>query len=1214
MCGDRQMTDCNKCEICKRTSVRSNPFGSENPVIYIIGESLNPEEFDTGQMFTGTAAKNFIELLDSYGLNTNNTRFNNLVLCFPCDENNNFRKIEKDEIRNCFSNLSEDIQNHMPKLIITLGATSSSVLIDGFDNNDPEFKNITSCHGQIYQYKYDSDLPFGIPVMPMYHPAYLLRRSNDAKLLMDVKNDIQKALEYVSGNNVISDINTTNFATSYDDNTVQCLSYSDFDNFCKEEIDNAETISYDIESNAEEKTSERFEIVGFSLASRSNKGCYVVIESLDYHMSSRDKSLVMARLRKILLNKTKITYNSMYEMPSTFNKLGIEIDDKIEDLFVIVKLLMGNAGKYEGNGGLKIQAMMNLNTKDWSEDLDYYFKYLTEFKNSKDKMTNLLSKYYDSSDELNEVMNMVEECYNNPDTFKNGVISYGKVPFRLISKYGGTDASILFDLKQFYESEMNRYNKELGIDLYKGYRYWMNHHIAGYTLERNGAYWNEGRALEVEDWCNTGMRDALKELVMSPLSASYIKKKLHNDFLIYAKDNLLDKILSGTGAVPRRNYKTSVRIYVDKNNASKEFLERLEGMSLYPDEKSSVVKLELGHIDTLMRDSFGDSKYDLLFNSWYRRYMYDVRNNPDITHDQMKCLINPRAVLADFKEFVSDILITDEIRYAKFYDNLIIYIESPKFESDCDMSGNGPFANVDVGINTDDFKFLKFIQKLNSDADMKGSDKLRLMLKYLDKVSKFTSYPLKHMLNNALMKYRLDKLDDPTIIGLYKLYEMIGLNIEDKSSWSEEFKWLYNYRIYKKYAKILSTYINGKVGRNNVWYVDANSFESGDKITRRQIKYWETKDDSFDKSLLINKVPIYQSSFMVDFADTGRWTSGFHTLPAGDTIKKIYTSRFKGGIIAMPDCSQAEVRMLAAVSGDENLLRAFQQDGMDIHKYVASMIWHNSDMSKVTKTERKIAKGAVFGILYGESEKSFANSFCHGNIDEAKEIFDYFYNAFPKIKAYVDDAHDMFTRTGKISLRMMGRFINLEPQVALNGGDKDRVLRQSQNYIIQGQTCDLAGMILYNICKYVKDNHMKSKPFCFIHDSIEIDIHPDETFKMLDMLKPIFNSYPWDNFGVPMASDIVFSSNMGSEIEVVDMIHDDDYNDVTITIEGVKDDIDEVEDLWKSVYKLVDKVEEEHTGESYIPYSGLFQPKVTMSKLIGIKREEVKRVYHVIRR
>lgn len=1181
------MNKCNKCLICKYTDFEYNPKGTDTPEVYFVSEAMSSEDNENHDIFTSSGHQLLISMLDAFGINFNNSRFAHIIRCYPqvSDSDTSYRKPSQEEVNNCKQYLFDDILRTKPKLIVTLGGLVSKEFVGD------EFTTITKCHGNLYHKPVDG-VEFNI--MPMYHPSYVERRATDTKVRFEYKSDIQKILQICSGS--YSEYNNYDDKEDYQDETIICKNYADFDKFCKEEIDDAEIVAYDIETNAEEKSSSRYEVVGFSLASRRVVGCYVTNDSLDYNMPVKDKKMIEARLRKILISKKILTYNSMHELLATLNWLNIEIP-QIDDLFVMVKLLMGNAGKYEGNGGLKIQCEMNLNCKDWSEDLDTYFDYLRDFKNKKSQMIVLLSKYYNQQ-ELSYIIDLVNKCYEDHNGKFNKVISYGLVPYKLIGKYGGIDSSILFDLKEFYRKKIEDYNKELGIDLNKGYQYWMKHHIAGYTLEKNGAFWNDNVATEIENWCNNGLRESLTELIKSPLSEPVIKSKVEYNFQMFLKDNFLMRIL-GNMATPKRKYKGSVHIVLNESIPNNRLKERLSKMSVVPNGKG-IIKLELGHIESLYDYFFDDMKE--LFDKFYKSYMNKFLS-VERTDDELKGLLNPRATVASFKDFISGILITPKVIYAKFYDNLLKYIESPKFSLD---DYNGPRYSVDK-------KLLELMIKLKEDDEMSQPRKLELFIKFIDNCNQFASYNTKNRLQSA-MEYHLDSLDDDHIIELYNLYEMCGLDIEDRDSWSEEFKWLYNFRCYKKYAKILSTYINAKVGRNNVWYVDKDSYSRGDYFTRRDIQYNEVRDGKYSLDDVKDKIPIYQSSFFVDFADTGRWTSGFHTVPAGKSIKRIYTSRFDGGMIAMPDCSQAEVRVLAAVSGDENLLNAFQQQGMDIHKFVASRVFHDGDMSLVTSRERKVAKGAVFGLLYGESEKSFADSFFHGDIGEAKKVYDYFYTSFPKIKDYVEDSHNMFKQTGKISLRMFNRFINLEPQVLLNGGDKDRVLRQSQNFIIQGQTCDLAGMILYNVCEFVKKNNLKSKPFCFIHDSIEIDIANDELFYVLDNLVYLFNEYPMKTFGVPMASDIVFSTNMGAEIEVVELIHDDEYNEVTIKLDGFVDDMNEVENTWNRVYDVCEKLEEELGDKQYIPYKGLFQKKVVVSPDFGSYRQTCSRTYHVIRK
>ena len=269
----------------------------------------------------------------------------------------------------------------------------------------------------------------------------------------------------------------------------------------------------------------------------------------------------------------------------------------------------------------------------------------------------------------------------------------------------------------------------------------------------------------------------------------------------------------------------------------------------------------------------------------------------------------------------------------------------------------------------------------------------------------------------------------------------------------------------------------------------------------------------------------------------------------------------------------------------------------------------NKPMEEVTKAERSFAKGAVFGLLYGESERSFAETFTHGDIDRAKEIFNSIFTAFPGIKTYIEKAHQQYRDHKKVTL-LTDRFIDLTEIERQNGNDTDRILRQSQNYVVQGSCCDIAGLILYKICEFIKNNNMKSKPFCFIHDSIEISVPPSETFRMIDALTPLFNQYPRDAFEVPMASDIVLGVSMGAECEVVEHIHDDDYQHIELTLNGFKDDLDDLYDNWLPVYKSVTYTDDGSSiTEERFPRSGLFQKKVTFSEDMGKTKIKLNRKF-----
>ena len=151
-----------------------------------------------------------------------------------------------------------------------------------------------------------------------------------------------------------------------------------------------------------------------------------------------------------------------------------------------------------------------MNYSDWSEDLDKYFEYIIKYNKCRNNVIELLGNYY-NNDELNSVIDILDKEINN-FKYESGsdVLSYGYVPYKLIARYGSIDASILFELRDFYDAWMKKESENLGIDLFQGYKYWMQHHYAGYTLEKNGAYWNDEKADEINDWCMKGLINAQK--------------------------------------------------------------------------------------------------------------------------------------------------------------------------------------------------------------------------------------------------------------------------------------------------------------------------------------------------------------------------------------------------------------------------------------------------------------------------------------------------------------------------------------------------------------------------------------------------------------------------------------------------------------------------------------------------------------------------------
>jgi hypothetical protein len=273
---------------------------------------------------------------------------------------------------------------------------------------------------------------------------------------------------------------------------------------------------------------------------------------------------------------------------------------------------------------------------------------------------------------------------------------------------------------------------------------------------------------------------------------------------------------------------------------------------------------------------------------------------------------------------------------------------------------------------------------------------------------------------------------------------------------------------------------------------------------------------------------------------------------------------------------------------------------------------YNVDYTKVENWQRGQAKNAVFGMIYGESEKAFADIYLNGDLVKAKEIFDGMFIGFPRIKNFIERAQEQFKRYSKVTT-MTQRYINIDDPKA----DYNRQLRQASNYVIQGAAEDIAGLLLYQLIKYINDNNMKSKPFCFIHDSVEVDYHPDELFELLVKTREIFNNYPQEVFNVPMACDVCFGTSMGDEIVMKDISYDEKYNDVTIKLNGFIDDIDNLLNNWRLVYKVVDVVDDgkDNYEEVYISYADRFLPKkARITAYAGKTRNKGTMVVHVIRK
>jgi hypothetical protein len=307
----------------------------------------------------------------------------------------------------------------------------------------------------------------------------------------------------------------------------------------------------------------------------------------------------------------------------------------------------------------------------------------------------------------------------------------------------------------------------------------------------------------------------------------------------------------------------------------------------------------------------------------------------------------------------------------------------------------------------------------------------------------------------------------PTIEVLYNaLTEIMGVHPDFPETWQREMKTLYYFRLYKKVMKSQGTYIDGGVGRGTVYAINATEASRGDRMVRRGDSYW-----ALNGLLPPDSMWLHQPDFNVNGTATKRWSAGVHVIPWGSELRDLQISRFDNGLLIHFDASQMEIRILAALSRDANLLEAFRQ-GKDVHRYVASRVWGIPE-DQVTDAQRRFSKMASFAILYGKTVDQFAIDFMGGDIEGTKKLFNDLFTQFPGILDYIQESHDLLDKQGWVPT-LWGDPIVIDWDRDKRGAHAE-AYRQAQNYRCQGSASNVMGVCLNRISSEIADQGYKSK-------------------------------------------------------------------------------------------------------------------------------------------
>ena len=217
----------------------------------------------------------------------------------------------------------------------------------------------------------------------------------------------------------------------------------------------------------------------------------------------------------------------------------------------------------------------------------------------------------------------------------------------------------------------------------------------------------------------------------------------------------------------------------------------------------------------------------------------------------------------------------------------------------------------------------------------------------------------------------------------------------------------------------------------------------------------------------------------------------------GRQIRKAFIPGDKNSVILAADYSQIELRVLAHLSGDENLIKAFQRDE-DIHAYTASLIFE-VDERNVTPQMRNSAKRVNFGIIYGISDFGLSNDLRVSRA-EAQAFIDRYFLRYPAVKAFMDRQIMECEKNGYI-VTLFNRRRYLPEIHSKNGAMKQFAQRQAINTPVQGSAADMLKIAMVKIQLEIERRGLKTKMISTVHDELVFEMPRGEKNDMVDLIR-----------------------------------------------------------------------------------------------------------------
>lgn len=447
--------------------------------------------------------------------------------------------------------------------------------------------------------------------------------------------------------------------------------------------------------------------------------------------------------------------------------------------------------------------------------------------------------------------------------------------------------------------------------------------------------------------------------------------------------------------------------------------------------------------------------------------------------------------------------------------------------------------------------------------------------------------------------------------------EILGFKIDDESTWSYEYHLLHNFRIFKKCAKNLSTYINGSaLGRGSVFTLtekyshdrnlrlrDIDEPVSKESLTpmeciipSRFSGYYYDKMQSELPSLSNRSQLVLASDFFALGTETRRWTSRNHTVPANSELRRCYQPHHKGWLRVHEDYSGAELCVVAGMTNCKKMLEAFMTGG-DVHMNTAVGVF-KKPASEISDMERRYCKIITFRLLYGSSVEGLADALGISRHD-AQVMVDGFMETYPELEEYITWSRWHAREYGWVPT-ITGAPLNLDPY----SSDIDQT---SINYRIQSSATNIAGSGIARSWKNYYRIGLPWIPECFTHDSIDASMHPMYYPMHVFFAKRMAEDDNFMELGTPMRMDFevgvdgyyIMSVKNRTRTIYSGMSWDDP---IVFKVHGWEKSINDVISHLEPYFEIDYKIDKEEITS--IPLKDLWIPKRSYSSTFGQEIKE----------